>query len=635
MKNYLLAGLLPAFLQVGVAQSLTTGVNAGMNTSMSAGISTGNYLQAKAGIASGDDISLYANLTSDPLYPYVAADFYRKNLDRDSEIIDLFNRFYSAPPVRKLHNKWIVQKFNQGDYATVAKNYFHTGNEDADCAYRAAQYQLGNQQAALDKIYGTWMSPNSVSTLCDPVFAIWPGASNPQYRLKRAIMAYHQGNAGFAITLAERLPYGIEQSTITTFANYLRFPEGLIEATPDSLTSTALARELLPTALAKLIKKDSSQYAPFAMQFVPTLRGNARYQDMLSKLTKYLSKRQDPQAMTAYRLMSKPTSEATEALLTYLVGIRDWSSIRQAVNINNTNPMALYWLGRAQEATGQNGRRAYRKAAGYRSYYGFLAADKIGASYQFTPRLTRPSTRVQQQFNQNSSLRRAKLLARYGDAVAARREILAVAKDMLPARKRQLTYWLGKNGFHFEAIYLLGKMRDWDDIAVRFPTPYNTQVQAANARTGTDSTWIYAIIRQESSMDPNAVSRARAKGLMQLIPSTARHMASDLGLSLYGGAIFDPDINTQLGANYLAKMFGRFNNIAMASAAYNAGPSRVDDWMTRDLDDMTIWVEKIPFNETRKYVKRVLEYQQVYAHHLGQRIPSMTDRLEGRYQAVQ
>ncbi len=94
---------------------------------------------------------------------------------------------------------------------------------------------------------------------------------------------------------------------------------------------------------------------------------------------------------------------------------------------------------------------------------------------------------------------------------------LLLAKHMQPQTQRQLAYWLDKNNFSFEAIYILGKIREWNDIDVRFPTPYNSQVQAANRLTGTPVTWIYAILRQESSMNPRAVSRSKAKGLMQLI----------------------------------------------------------------------------------------------------------------------
>lgn len=594
-----------------------------------------SYFDAKSGLAAGADITQYATLKSHPLYPYLAADFYRKNLERNTEITALFASDYDAFPVKKLHNRWILKNYKDGNYAAVIQHYFDTGNQEANCAYRAAQLDLGNQTEALKNLDEEWLSPRSISSICDPVFATWPHSNHPTYVLKRATLAYHAGNANFVKRLASRLPINsIERLTIERFVDFLSNPQLLLNQPAASLTNTALAQDLLPTALAKLVRKDSSRYAAFAMQFAVKLKDNPRYQSVLETLAGYLANRQDPQTQYVYGLINKPDKEATEAVLRYLVGARDWRTIRELIPQDSNNSMALYWLGRALEANGKSAKNIYEKAAKTRSYYGFLAADKMASTYQFNAEPTLPIAKIQQELTTNTSLIRAKSLARYGDATNARREIIRLAKRMGLPRKRQLAYWLDKNGFHFEAIYILGKARDWNDINVRFPTPYNRQVAAAQRQIGTDQTWIYAIMRQESSMNRQARSNAKAQGLMQLIPSTARQMAKATGLSIRGGGVYDPDTNTVLGAAYLAKMFERYSNIALASAAYNAGPGRVNRWMQRDMDDMAIWVEKIPFDETRKYVKRILEYQQVYAKHLGKKIPRLTDILNGHYQAV-
>lgn len=636
MKKQKLATLVALWYCAHVASSATAQtVSDAATVSGVAGNPTANYFQAKAGIDNGDDIALYSNLSTHPLYPYLAATFYRRNLNRDSEITALFAKHYSAIPVKKLHNRWIEEKFNQGDYAAISQHYFHTGNETAECAYRSAQLALGNRQAALENIDWLWLKPKSVSALCDPVFAAWDKTEDSVYRLKRARLAYHAGNADFAIQLANRLPYDDpNQAILLRFADFLKYPESLLSVSAASLTDSELARDLLPTALAKLVRIDSSRYAAFAMQFAVTMTDNSRYQAMLSKLTGYLANRSDPQAQYTYGLLSDPDKNASESLLRYLVGARDWAGIREAVSLDNNHSMALYWLGRALEQDSKDATAAYQKAAQTRSYYGFLAADKIGQAYHFDEDIIQANAKVQGQLDGNTSLQRAELLARYGDALNARREILPVAKVMNLSRKRQLAKWLSNKGFHFETIYILGQAKAWNDINVRFPTPYNRAVDNVAKLTGVDATWIYAIMRQESSMNPRANSRAKARGLMQLIPSTARLMAKNQGISLYGDDIYNPMINAQLGAAYLAKMYYRFGNIALASAAYNAGPGRVDNWSARDMDDMTIWVEKIPFNETRKYVKNILEYQQVYAKHLGVTIPTITERLTGRYQAV-
>lgn len=584
------------------------------------------YHEAKAALANGADIQLYTGLSKHPLYPYLAAEYYQKHLEENASITALFKQFYSAPPVKRLHNRWINQQFQQGNWQLVVDNYYDTGSQTANCIFRQSQLLLGNRSAALQAIEQVWFSPTSVSDYCTPVFAEWEGTTQPKNLIKRAKLAYHAGQAGFARRMAEKVN-NTEALTILQFVDFLNQPTAMLSYGVDELTATPLHRELLPLALEKLVRKDSSAYATFALQFAQRLKGNQRYQTLLNKLAGYLANRQDPQVKQVYALIKQPNKTANSALLRFLVGSRDWKSIQQLVLEKDNDDMALYWLGRATEALGGNAKHLYQKAAQARSYYGFLAADKLGQAYAFNAQAIVPNSQTQSNFEKNAGLVRGKLLYQAGDPVSARHEILPLAARMDKATKRQLAYWLNRQGFHHDAIYVLGSIRDWNDIRIRFPTPYNAQVKAANHKTQVNPAWIYAIIRQESSMNPQAVSRANAKGLMQLIPSTARAMARDLGITLSGESLFNPHINTQLGSEYLAQMYRRFGNVALASAAYNAGPGRVEQWLPNGVDDMTIWVEKIPFNETRRYVKRVTEYQQVYAKHLGIPVPTLTEIL--------
>ncbi|MGY0398621.1 MAG: transglycosylase SLT domain-containing protein [Ostreibacterium sp.] len=592
------------------------------------------YLGAKSGIATGDDIQLYTELKDHPLYPYLAADFYQKNIDRDTEIIALFKRYYAVPPIKSLHNRWIKKHFQQGDFQIVIANYYDTGSQTTNCIYRQSQLLLGHQKSALENIKQVWMSPKSVSNYCSPVFNVWVGRLSPKNILQRAKLAYYRKNVTFAQTMANKLssPEGI---TIVMFSDFLRHPEHMLNYSAATLTQSALRRELLPLALAQLIRKDSSRYAAFAMQFSQKLKASASYQQMLTKLTSYLANRHDPQVQYTYALLSNPDTNATRSLLRFLVGSHDWAGIRQLISPNSDDNMALYWLARAIEANGENAKEIYRKVAKTRSYYGFLAADKIGQSYQFNTQSIKPNTHIQNNLGKNQSLIRGEMLYQLGESVAANKEILPVANKMDKITKCQLAYWLSSKGLHYDSIYILGKIRDWNDIGIRFPRPYDKQVLSAKALTHTDMTWIYAIIRQESSMNPYAVSSAKAKGLMQLIPSTARRMAESLGLPLSRDSIFDPDINIKLGTQYLSTMYQRFNNVALASGAYNAGPNRIKRWLANGVDDMSIWIEQIPFNETRKYVKNIIEYQQVYAKHLHQFIPTATEIINHSIRPIQ
>ena len=136
---------------------------------------------------------------------------------------------------------------------------------------------------------------------------------------------------------------------------------------------------------------------------------------------------------------------------------------------------------------------------------------------------------------------------------------------------------------------------------------------------------VLAVIRQESGFDRTAISRADARGMMQLLPATARRVAKDLSLPYKTSRLTaDPQYNIRLGRTYLGQMLERFaGSVPLALAAYNAGPHRVDRWLRLFGDprtgqiDMIDWMESIPFAETRNYVQRVTEAQRVYDYLLN------------------
>jgi soluble lytic murein transglycosylase len=151
-----------------------------------------------------------------------------------------------------------------------------------------------------------------------------------------------------------------------------------------------------------------------------------------------------------------------------------------------------------------------------------------------------------------------------------------------------------------------------------YPFGWRDEVNEAARRWGLDPFLVAAVVREESSYYPRAVSRTGARGLMQLQPSTARPMAEHRGLAFAGGELLDdPRSNIEMGSSFLAGLLGEFKDARLALAAYNAGPSRLRGWWkARRTSDLEAFVEQIPFDETRLYVKRVMlswdEYRRVY-----------------------
>jgi soluble lytic murein transglycosylase len=151
-----------------------------------------------------------------------------------------------------------------------------------------------------------------------------------------------------------------------------------------------------------------------------------------------------------------------------------------------------------------------------------------------------------------------------------------------------------------------------------YPRPYLDRVGDIEAREKLPKGLIYAIMRQESSYDPHAVSRARAVGLLQLMPDTARRVAAELGQPFDEKWLRTPSVNLDLGGHYLAKTLRSFDgSIPVAAAAYNAGPGAARRWVNRMKVDLDVWVALIPFEETRIYVGRVMSNFARYAYLAG------------------
>jgi soluble lytic murein transglycosylase len=166
------------------------------------------------------------------------------------------------------------------------------------------------------------------------------------------------------------------------------------------------------------------------------------------------------------------------------------------------------------------------------------------------------------------------------------------------------------------------------DMAQRFPTPFRQQVVAQAREAGIDPAVIYGLIRQESRFITDARSGVGASGLMQLMPATARWTARKIGQPYTPAMINDRSVNLRLGTAYLKLVLDDFGgSLAMATAAYNAGPNRPRRWREGAVMEPAAWAETIPFNETRDYVKKVLSNSVYYAAQLGTPAPTLKTRL--------
>lgn len=291
-----------------------------------------------------------------------------------------------------------------------------------------------------------------------------------------------------------------------------------------------------------------------------------------------------------------------------------------------TRARSLYWQGRAAEAQGAGGkaRERYQAAAEFPlAFYGQLAAVTLGENGQaLSARIARspapqPSAAQDQAFAAREPARLVLALAELGEARRARPFLLRLEEfSPDPAEKILAARLAQRIGRPDHAVWVVRRAGAAGLMALAegWPTPYPAPPE------GPEPALVFGITRQESNFDPEAVSSANARGLMQLLPATASGVAKRLGLRHQVGMLTtDPPHNMRLGAAYLDQLLVRFGGtLPFAIAGYNAGPGRVDEWLGTYGDPrggsvaMIDWMEQIPFAETRNYVQRVIENMAIY-----------------------
>lgn len=253
-------------------------------------------------------------------------------------------------------------------------------------------------------------------------------------------------------------------------------------------------------------------------------------------------------------------------------------------------------------------RELYAQVATEREYYGFLAAERLGQRPELRPRPLEDDLAMQADLAALPAMRRARELFHCELRDAAMTELRYALRDRAVRQRAQAARVAASWGWHASAVHLLSEMQLWDDLWLRYPRPYDAEVEKAAADTGLPADWLYAVLRTESLYNPRAVSSAGALGLLQLLLPTARHVAQRAGLPPPArDDLFRPEINIALGARYLSELNRGFSDrFILTLAAYNAGPNRIPGWLPREPVDAEIWVENIPYNETRAYVQRAL-----------------------------
>ncbi|WPL17298.1 Soluble lytic murein transglycosylase precursor [Thiorhodovibrio winogradskyi] len=616
------------------------------------------FQQAEWALAQGDMARfarLSASLKDYPLAPDLAIAALVRGLDQaqTSEVEALIAAQAGTAPGERLRRLWLGRLAREKRWTEYARLYVDNGSETRECLYRRALLNTGDAAAAFDGLADLYLTGGSLPDVCDPLFATWAQSEsfNPDLVWRRIELALARGNNSIARFQGRYLPTAEQpwlDFRLAAGAKTSRFPTPPAGEHPRRarVIAAALAdfATRQPDSALDLLAGRFSDLPPARAGLVHAAAGLALAQGGESARALAELDRLPPGAgsltLQEQRLRAGLKLGAWQLLPAWISALPDKERRRAPWQ---------YWLGRALEQTQDTGSpdplsqaiAAYRRAADDRSLWGFLAAERLGIPKKIDHKAIPISPQRLQELLDSPRAARLRELAALERDVEIRREWREYSRALERAHQgeaqaialREAAALAQALGFRIQAILILAKSGYWDDLELRFPLLHTDHVSGAARATGVPESWLLAIIRQESIFSPDAISPANAIGLMQLLPSTAREVARRLELAPPATEdLIDPALNIRLGSAYLAHLDKHFGgHDALATAAYNAGPTAVRRWLPQSPSQQPIaadvWIATIPYHETRAYVDRVLTYRVLYDHRLGHPLPMLSDLL--------
>jgi len=605
--------------------------------------SDADFLAARAAFDRGDRVRLDASaprLAAHVLLPYVL--FWQLKLKQESasddEIRGYLARWRETPLADQLRVEWLKVLGKRELWTTFATEYPPPTGEDVELGCYGIQYRRQRDgDGALAAAKSLWFTGQSTPDACEPLFAalIASGELSPDDRRARFRMATEAGNIRLAQSIAVDLPPA-ERIAAREFARVDANPAAAL-ANGDFRWKQQGGRDLALYALERAARNEAAGVrAAWVRQrsqlpVADRVYGNAR-------IAYHAARQLNPQAADWYREAEGATLSDVQRAWRVRAALRVGAWPDVLATIESMPPTEAqdsawrYWKARALSAGGraEEANTIYAGLAGELSFYGLLAAEALGGKrVEPASAPLEPDAEALAAFGARGAVRRAVKLAQLDMRVESQREWLYVVRGLPDEGLLLAADYARREGLYDRAINTAERTSSRHDFGLRYLMPFREQFAAAAREHSVDPALLFGIARQESRFAPDIVSSAGAVGLMQLMPLTARWVAKQLNNADYRPSrIADVGVNTQFGAFYYKYWLDRLDRMpALATAAYNAGPGRAQAWRSSAPLEGAIWVESIPFNETRDYVKKVFANTMFYARLLSQTYVPLATRL--------
>jgi soluble lytic murein transglycosylase len=585
------------------------------------------FRQAYATAQQGGDAwrAQAAGLEHYVLFPYLEA----ASLEHDLRTLDRarVDAYLAANPglipAADLRRDFLNELARRKDWVTFTAMYQPGLGDGLSCF--ALQAKLSrNQPLVFETDLAELWKKASLPNACDPVLSAAhdQGLLTPDRLWTRIQTAADAGKGGTVAGLAGWLPPE-DAPAGQRIAQALNDPNSALR---DAATwpDTPRHRQAVTLALQRMARKQSTVADGAWTTLAPRFSLSEQQKGaVLNALALFHATDFDESALD--RLVALPPGAQTDATREWRVRValarQDWPAALAAIDAlapaqkddgewRYFHALVLAKLGRQGEA-----KALYQGVAQEATYFGFLAADRIDTSYAICPATMATDERREAALLAEPGVDRAFELYAVGLQKYARREWTAALAGRDADTQRLAADLAFRKGWYDRGVFGLSSGEALRLYEQRFPLARQDGVVEQAGQAGIEAPWAYAIIRAESAWMTDARSGADARGLMQLLPGTASLVAKRNGLAWSGGdSLYEPTTNIILGTRYLAQMAARYNGAPwLASAAYNAGPNKVDQWVgARGSLDPDLFVASIPYKETREYVARVMAFAVIY-----------------------
>ncbi len=566
-----------------------------------------------------------------PLRPYLEFELLRQRIDRVPEVVmdQFLARHRDWSFARSLERQWLVSLARRGDYAALRRHAGASTDPIVQCHLARADLDEGRMEGLAERVAELWTVGSSRPDDCNPLFDWWRRNNHlrPELAWTRFQLALGAGDAGLARYLRRYLDrdqnfwaerwLALDQRPWPTLREARQWPDH------------PQAQRMIAGRLQDLAASDWERARDSWQQLEPVFDFSDHERAVVARrLALFQAVDLDLDAIAAIDAL--PSEQIDQQMLEWRTRVAlahgRWAEVLASIAamsvVEQAHSRWRYWRGRALAALNRpEALLAYGSLSGESSYYGFLAAQALGQDLALCSEELAADAAVQRRLMRDAEFERALELYQVGLNWHGRWTWQRVTGRLSREELHQAALLAAGQGWHDRAIAALGKAGTLGAYPWRFPLIDRSRVLGQAARYQVEPALVYGLMRAESALQPDALSPAGARGLLQLMPSTASQVARRHGLSYTGPAsLMRPDVNVPLGVAHLGELQERYDGRWIhVAAAYNAGAGAVERWLdSRPMSDADIWLETLPFYETRDYVPRVLAFATIYEWQLGQ-----------------